>query len=408
MKKIFIVVYQSVVMLCLVLLFAGKLERNRNNLGIFVQPHYVLDDNGDGNYNVFVHQLNSTYTSQKNIFFKNLTLIPQNTNPQLGFCSELTLASVLMYYDSYYNDNIVSSSMINPAFVDLNNLASIGSLSFPSNGFDYSDLTATKSTYLSNATLYQNTNLLDNIICYANNNGYLENDHLGIAESNINSFVDDYLYDNGLLSILNHSSQAGQINMPSVTFVDYGDYGRYEFSSSSIYLSNSYESQIRDYISIGYPVIVHYNFLVDDQYYGYDIKGHTAIAYSTYFTGNKFELVYHLGYTNLTNCWISGDYVIAGYDVIYPTSYTNHVCSSNYIIAGSNNTICPHCFSNHEHVFVSYVATNALKHNKYCYCSYYTNERHNFVDHGIFSSCENCGYTINGEHPILIENGSLD
>lgn len=239
-----------------------------------------------------------------------------------GTCAFQSSVMLLTYFDTYYSDNIVSANHTQ----------------------------ASSMTSLSDYTIVSSPGVES--ISYGDRLGWnIRNNYSSALELTLLKIADDYNYidANGInqnygiktdeqYDIINY--YLNSISMANEFYILHGEIPHsyiqassqnMEFSPYVNQMSSSIRNTIVSYVSQGYPVIAS-TYAIFNNGTAYVFGGHSMIAYDYDLTNT---LIFHGGYNGQEAVKLYGDYIISGYIVLIPKSYSNHVCSSNYNVGNS-------------------------------------------------------------------------
>lgn len=338
-------------------------DNNRDGISI-----YEIEDSRDATtQSESTSQEYATYATQ---YFSNLDYHGINTN---GTCAYVALGMFLSYFDTYWNDNIISEQYDKTAFingVEANNyIKSPGIYDVATSGrlsdADYANYMRTQAS----------TNFHAYLLTLGESLGFFRNDsnpRLGLVFNETNALLNKYL------------------ELHDIAENFYCTYVFYEGEDGFTDAHPHHESMrqsIISYVKLGLPVMVSI---------GGNSGGHVVIAhdydevtdtiyanFGWYSQHNRAPLLGTVGGHNFS--------YIKGYIVGTPQNCP-HIHSNNYVLP-SGETLCSCRLSTHEHSF-SYPTKSALQHKKTCYCGHQEFEPHNYridLANNLYV-CKFCGY----------------
>lgn len=340
-------------------------------------------------------------------------------NDIIGNCAFVSLAQLLSFYDTIFNDDYVDDSLLNKGNVDANDLIieSPGSKS-------HKDL----ANKLYNEQKSQQYGFFHRYIFDILNDNYslfnllLRSAIEASASTSNNEEFSDYFAEenNDLLGwgitdvdlILNNEIE--QLNDSYVSFgltpleaeiILYSYFNRYILNPYiDVKLENfSDEEQIfsiqliKELINKGIPVNVYF-------YRPSNLMAHSIIAYGL---DNDDNIIAHWGYNEQSKINLS--YEIENRNIkIYSALYIDitllpneHLCSANFI--KNNNYVCACSLSSHDHIFSSYRAVDDTFHSAICnQCHKEIKSKHIYTSSLLKAKCKYCGFLSNDKFTPII------
>ena len=305
-------------------------------------------------------------------YFKNLTdYSPLNIRGSCGFVS---LVQVLSYYDTFFNETIISDTY-EQHYLYANNSTQMLS---NSPGTRRTPIDSSQSIY--NYTITNKHNDFQCLLFYANLQSVS-----GVNQNNMNS-TSMYNYQ----TICNYLFGTGNIVFHTTEYTTYGC----DYKNSSV--MQAMESSVKALLSFGYPVILH---IRDDTGASY----HSVVAYNVNTTNNRIYC--HFGWdTHEEDSFFDtlDNQVWFVTDICYLTFPNwSHIHSDNYIYLNTHRF----CGCGHEHNYSLYSQYNNSYHKLICsVCNSFFLQPHIFelsdiingendIDYIPEYTCSVCGYT---------------
>lgn len=298
-----------------------------------------------------------------------------------GSCGYVAAEMLLIYFDSYWNDDIVAENFDkNETITDLSAIdisTSPGAIEDPIP--DYLKYDSMESLYY-NEMISNNYN--SSLHAYLLKIGHELNTGLGTTLENTNNILNAYFEQNERIDkedmyfsyVLNLDGYAQQVPNKDYTYSEY------------------YKNIVVGYVKMGIPVILSIVFPNDDG----TLSGHALVAYD--YNEETDTLYGHFG-------WRTGDEVIdkfyAHMDVFFrpdtcirgyfliTTEQLEHKHSNNYIYNGDH--VCSCHLGNHAHNY-KYTSISEYNHKATCFCDDIIVQNHNFMVVGNNYVCKQCKY----------------
>lgn len=389
--------------LIIVLISSFSMHLNKKNL--YLNDNFELSGYGDLYYVIdgstssltFELKDNVEHNNQLSNYFFNLKdNIPSNL---AGSCGYVSQSLILGYFDTYFNNNVVADNLISKV-----NLLSIDEINEKSPGhiddnFVPSIQLIANNQYFNYIKDNPNKSLHFNLMSKAMNLGIIPSSFSGSNEiyatshEEIELVFDEYLENNDVDTLFYNYCE---LNASYDNLYVSGSFTEEAYSNSE-----TLKESILNLIFQGIPVIVGVAYFKDSSYVG-SPDGHAVVAYDYIVTSSGIEILVHNGCKNESCAQLGGYYCITGYNVLMPWNYSNHVCSSNYLV--NNQGYCPCTFDNHEHKYVDYQSSGIAKHTKICYCGYSTFEAHKMSTNANGNYCTLCGFISSGNNFINKNN----
>ena len=273
----------------------------------------------DENYFNETNTTSSSFFTMSHFFENSFNYIPNNYYS----CGFVSLIQVLSYYDTFYNDNVISD-----AYEDFKtNNDSIEDLSFASPGVNIENYTYTDLNSYKNYCLTSMNYNFQSFLTIRNNemNGTL----MSTNDFSRSIHLNDYE------ALLNYSTVMPQnikFNFYKKNWFDEIDY---------VPKQDELKTDIKNYINAGYPVIVH---IKDAESEPGDPRFHSLVAYKI--VNNQIRA--NFGYRESE---ILCDYPLLGFNYNYITSYIvlvptfDHLHSNNYVIGNFNYCGCGYSYN---------------------------------------------------------------
>ncbi len=316
-------------------------------------------------------------------YYSNLTYHGINVK---GSCGYIAIGMWLSYYDTFWNDSIISESFDKPAQI------------YGTNKEDYylspgiNDPICFSNDFLNdieykNYMYEQQTNFHAHLLSIGDDLGYISNN-----ESNSFGLTFDETY-----TVLKHYLTSIGIPTDYFSFNYYAHLNDYasQYQNENYTCSEKMRQDIIRYVKNGIPVIVS---IAGTNKQNNENIGHVVIAYD--YNDENDILFAHFGWLGHTHTDIfyedsfSKYSYIKGYiaaPIIY-ASYT-HTHTNNYILP-NGASICSCELSSHSHSY-KYTNNGENNHTTSCYCGYKSVDSHQYVANNLrYLTCLYCGNKI--------------
>lgn len=366
------------------IILAHNLRQNDDCFGSVHNEYSARGEEYSANATVSSISTSQNFAQQ---YFLNLNNHGSNLR---GSCGYVAVGMWLSFFDTYWNDNIISEQYDKNEFIATNHDSSYSYIFSPgiidNAPYSFSYENALDSDYLRYMKSNISTNFHSYLLNLGESLGYIDNK----TETGSFGLTDDEVF-NLLKSYLNN------INIPQDAF--FFDYYSVPSLYKNLYPGESYtysekmRQDIIRYIKQGIPVIT----MIGGNRNNNQGKGwHVVVAYDYDQSSDTVFANYGWAPEDNHSALLRDTYsinyeYIRGYVAGTPL-YLQHLHSNNFIL-DNNETICSCALNTHKHIY-KHKSSGINFHTTSCYCGYISTNNHKFLVSPTqkYYECMDCGF----------------